>query len=663
MRRWSNSALLRECECRHICAYAHHLPRGRWQTLIIDSLGRRATFLLSAAFFCVPLSAQTLNEQQELVASLTNGVGSGKSVSISGNTAVVGVPGDNGGAGDVYVFTRSGTTWTQQVVLTASDATAGDKFGTAVSISGTSLAVGAPGRGTNKGAVYVFTFDGTNWNQNATVLTTGASGDKLGSSVSIQGFTVAAGAPYATSYGTASAGDAVIFRSSNNGSTWSPSILRRTKGQNKSGLNFGTSVSLAGSTVLIGSPFEKVGSKAAVGQTYVFVSAGGVWSQQTRFSPAGLATNANFGASVSLYVDTAVIGAPGTTRGNAYVYTRSGTTWSPVTTTPLFAGANSGDNYGASVAVSGSGIVVGAPLATNAGAASGRAYEYTLLSGSTYATNELIATNNATGDNFGASIAIDAGYALVGAPVASASTGSGNGAAYVFAPPPASVTTTTVITSFNPDVPTNIGQTSPVNVTVSAGLGVPSGSVDIDDGVGDTCTATLTAGSGGCTLTNSTSGPLLITANYPGAGAFLPSSAQATHVVNGNRLVFMPAATPNVLQGDQLNGVSVEVHDGSDALVTSDNSTQITVAMLDPCDPNGVLVITFGTVTATGGIADFTNIGPRFYTGPTTGGTYQLSATAVATPPVTPGNSGTFDVVSNAVDAPIHADGFESCSL
>jgi hypothetical protein len=623
------------------------------------SSGRSGVLLCLLATLLPGLStAQAINEQQELVASLTAGVGSGKSVSISGSTAVVGVPGDNGGAGDVYVFTRSGTTWTQQAILTASDATAGDNFGAAVSISGNSVAVGAPGRGSAKGAVYVFTLNGT-WTQNATILTRGAAGDKLGTSVSVQGFVVAAGAPNATSYGSAGAGTAVVF-SSSNGTVWSQFVIRENKGQTKANNQFGTSVSLSGNSLLVGSPNEKSGSKAGAGQTYVFVASGGIWRQQTRFSPvpSGSAANAHSGSAVALYVNTAVIGAPGTANGNAYVLTRTGTAWSAATA--LGAGTNAGDNYGASVAVSGTGIVVGAPLATNAGAGSGRAYEYTLVSGTTYALNELVATNNATGDNFGTSVAIDSGYALVGAPVATAPTigaGAGDGAAYIFAPPPADLPTTTSITSISPE-PSSIGQLYTVNVTVSATLGTPNGVVNVDDGVlGDTCAITLVAGAGNCQLANSVAGNLTINANYAGAGLFLPSTKSATHGVVGNQIVFMPAVMPNVLQDDRLTGVTVEVHDGiTGNVVTSDNTTQVTVSTADPC---GGADIVFGAVTVAAGIADFTGVGPRFYA-QTSGGALQLNATSTDSGSAF---SGTFDVVANAVDPALFADGFESCTL
>jgi len=602
--------------------------------------------------------AQTINEQQELLASVASGVDSGKSVSISGSTAVVGVPGDNSGAGDVYVFTRSGTAWTQQTVLTASDATAGDSFGEAVSVNGTSIAVGAPGHGGSQGAVYTFTFDGANWNQNATILTNsgGAAGDQLGTAVSVQNFTVAAGSPFSTVAGNAAAGLTLVFDSPDSGATWTQVNLREPPGQTKANDHFGTSVSLSGSSVLIGAPNENQGVHSNSGAAYVFLNTAGIWALQQRIQP-GAGTNAASGSSVGLDVDTAVIGAPGTTNGTAFAYTRVAGVWT-LNTTLTASDAAAGDNFGASVAASGNLIAVGAPLASGAGAASGKAYEFNLV-GLTYSQiDALVATNNAAGDNFGASIALDSGYALVGAPLASAGAGASNGAAYVFAPPPASIPTTTTITSIVPE-PSNIGQSYTVNVQVTAniGLGIPTGSVNIDDGLGNNCSAPLDlTGAGSCSLNNASAGSLTINANYPGEGPFIGSSTSAPHTVVGNHIVFMPTIMPNVLQDDQLNGVTVEVHDGSDALVTTDNATQVTVSIVDPC---GGADIVFGTVTVTGGIADFTGVGPHFYT-LTSGGALQLNAISDTSGSAV---SGTFDVVANLVDASIFADGFESCRL
>src|SRR4029079_6711032 len=95
-------------------------------------------------------------------------------------------PGDNTAAGSAYVFVRSGTSWSQQAKLTASDAATGDAFGrNGVGISGDTVVVGAPfddtGAGSDAGSAYVFVRSGTSWSQQQK-LTAGdaAAGDTFG---------------------------------------------------------------------------------------------------------------------------------------------------------------------------------------------------------------------------------------------------------------------------------------------------------------------------------------------------------------------------------------------------------------------------------------------------------------------------------------------------
>ena len=102
-------------------------------------------------------------------------------------------------AGAVYVFTRSGTSWSQQAELTASDAAANDGFGSSVALSGDTALVGAAGKTvggqSDAGAVYVFTRSGTSWTQQAELTASdAAAGDNFGCSVALSGDTALVGA-------------------------------------------------------------------------------------------------------------------------------------------------------------------------------------------------------------------------------------------------------------------------------------------------------------------------------------------------------------------------------------------------------------------------------------------------------------------------------------
>ena len=142
-------------------------------------------------------SGATWSQQQELTAS--DGAATtnfGYSVSVSGDTAVIGASGKNSSnQGAAYVFVRSGGAWTQQQELTASDGAAGDNFGYSVAVSGDTAVIGAYGKNSNQGAAYVFVRSGGVWSQQQELTASdGAACDDFGHSVSVSGDTAVIGA-------------------------------------------------------------------------------------------------------------------------------------------------------------------------------------------------------------------------------------------------------------------------------------------------------------------------------------------------------------------------------------------------------------------------------------------------------------------------------------
>jgi hypothetical protein len=122
----------------------------------------------------------------------------GESLALDGDTAVVGAYADDLGRGSAYVFIRSGSVWTQQAKLTAADGASSDNFGDGVGLDGDTAVIGAPSddRGTNinQGSAYVFTRSGSSWTQHGNFAASdGAAGDSFGWSVSVSGNTVVAG--------------------------------------------------------------------------------------------------------------------------------------------------------------------------------------------------------------------------------------------------------------------------------------------------------------------------------------------------------------------------------------------------------------------------------------------------------------------------------------
>lgn len=124
----------------------------------------------------------------------------GWSVAVDGSTAVAGAIGNNFSAGAAYVFTESGGKWAEQAALVASPPVGNSWLGSSVAVSGSTVVAGAPGRNNLAGAAYVFIESGGKWSQQAALTPSGAAGDVFGSSVSVSGNTVLAGAPGRDTY-------------------------------------------------------------------------------------------------------------------------------------------------------------------------------------------------------------------------------------------------------------------------------------------------------------------------------------------------------------------------------------------------------------------------------------------------------------------------------
>ena len=186
-------------------------------------------------------------------------------MAIDGDNIVVGAYGDyHAGtySGSAYVFRPSddqygGATYDQVAKLTASDAAYMDLFGESVAIDGTTVVVGAYGAGTG-GAAYVFHTedDGATYGQVAKLTATdAAAGDKFGTSVAVDGGTVAIGAWYGNSAGSGS-GSAYVFRMSDGGATYGQ-VAKLTAADAVADDGFGYSVAIDGDTVVVGAPLRR----------------------------------------------------------------------------------------------------------------------------------------------------------------------------------------------------------------------------------------------------------------------------------------------------------------------------------------------------------------------------------------------------------------------
>ena len=368
----------------------------------------------------------------------------GFSVALSGDTAVIGAFRDSDDvkgvdSGSAYVFTRSGTNWSQQAKLTADDGAANDTFGGNVALSGDTAVIGAlrdddEVNGVDSGSAYVFTRSGTSWSQQAKLTADdGAAGDEFGYSVALSGDTAVIGAARDDDdvNGVAS-GSAYVFTRS--GTNWSQKA-KLTADDGAAGNVFGISVALFDDTAVIGADLDDNKGNNS-GAAYVFTRSGSTWSQQAKLTADDGAADDIFGIRVALSGDTAVIGAArdddkGDNSGAAYVFIRSGTTWSQQAKLTAADGA-ANDRFGTRVALSGNTAVIGAILDDDKCDNSGSAYVFTRSGTSWSQQAKLTAADGTADDVFGWSVALSGDTAVIGAPTSIFVFPGGTGSAYVF---------------------------------------------------------------------------------------------------------------------------------------------------------------------------------------------------------------------------------------
>jgi hypothetical protein len=225
----------------------------------------------------------------------------GFSVGLSGQTALVGAPGDSGEQGAVFEFTRAGTTWTQTAKFTGSNSVQFDTFGWSLAFSGHRAVVGAPQQDGFTGAAYVFTQSGTQFTQQAALVGPHRqSGDLFGRSVALSGTTALIGAP-----GVPANGSAYVFVQT--GTHWTRQA-RLTATNPQLGSLGQDAVAVSGNTAVVGADPSPANFTGAACE---FVHTGTHWALKATFTdPAGLPGD-RLGQSVAIAGTTALVGVPG----------------------------------------------------------------------------------------------------------------------------------------------------------------------------------------------------------------------------------------------------------------------------------------------------------------------------------------------------------------
>ncbi len=329
------------------------------------------------------------------------------------------------GAGAVYVFARSGTSWVQQAYLKPANPDASDSFGASLAIDGDTIVVGAVSEdssqnfvtngstiagdnaATDSGAAYVFVRNGDTWSLEAYLKASNAEpADGFGASVAVSQNTIAVGAAYEDSAqntivnngtisfdnGAADSGAVYIFQRT--GSAWQQSAYIKASNAD-TGDRFGRAVALDADTLVVGADLEDSAQNTVLntaaastdnsssnsGAAYVFQRSAGTWTQQAYLKASNSGPTDAFGQAVSISGDTIVVGAMSedsdersvqngtfantnnamSDAGAAYIFTRSGGLWSQQACLKA-SNADVGDSFGFSVSISGDIVVVGARL-------------------------------------------------------------------------------------------------------------------------------------------------------------------------------------------------------------------------------------------------------------------------------------------------------------
>ena len=330
---------------------------------------------LASGAIVFPTTIPDLSPSQTLTDPISGDSGFG-SVAIDGDTAVIGAHGydrpNADMAGAAHVYTRDGSAWKYQTTLLASNPTTEARFGTWLDVDGDTIAVGAwadDEAANSAGAVYVFKRSGNSWSEEDKLMALDAeAGDKLGSGVSICGDTIVAGAYGDDTASGVDAGSAYVFVRS--GSSWvEQDKLMASAGTAED--SFGLSTGISGDTVVVGAS-RMAGDGDGPGSATVFVRSGNTWSEQQHLTAPNAMIGDYFGLSVAIDRGIIAVGAPnddnsnGVDAGSVYIFERTNSTWHQMQN-PIATGGGSKDRFGCPVSVTGGTVAIEASVDSGAG--------------------------------------------------------------------------------------------------------------------------------------------------------------------------------------------------------------------------------------------------------------------------------------------------------
>ncbi len=334
----------------------------------------------------------------------------GEAIAYDGNTAVIGAP--DQGEGAVYIFTKDGTSWTEQTKLTApSDGgslSVPAQFGVTLAISANTVLVGEPGFNNNVGEAVIFTREGTAWIKQATL--SGAIDDKSFGVVALNGDIALVGAPSTANQ------KGVVYVFTRAGTAWRARAILSPR-DTIAGDLFGHDVTLVGNMAFISAPGKNVGA----GTVYVFVNNGTQWVQTAELTANDREAGAAFGVSPQQSGKALLIGAPGKAKnvGAVYALIGAGASW---VQTQIMSPLDKTDpeRFGEPISIDGTTALIGASQKSSA---NGLVYVFGYNGTTWKALQGLSSDNLMPGDQFGYSITFQGNIALIAAPGKNKRTG------------------------------------------------------------------------------------------------------------------------------------------------------------------------------------------------------------------------------------------------
>ena len=410
----------------------------KWQRFCLTILG---VFFLFALTALPSQAADPIFAQQAKLSPGSPATNQlfGRIIAAYGDWAVFGQPnktiGTNSEQGAVYVYLRSGSSWSLMQTLTASDGASGDNFGCSVVLNQNSMIIGAYGKnaaaGNDVGAVYVFGRVGSLWTETQKLTPNdGQANSRFGMSVAINSNTIFVGASHASTPISTNAGAVYTFTLS--GFTWVQQ-QKLTAFDATAQVGFGGNISVSGTSLAVTTSYSPF-NNTPPGAIYLFTQSAGIWFYQQKLTSPNPQSppSAQYGRAISMSGNTlAVVGEIGFVWEKVYVYVLSGGTW--VLQQTVTSPDEESTAFGSNLALEENRLVIGCEQDVILSAQDrGSAYVYERNGTVWNLRQKLIAADGVATDRFGDNVALSGNTIIVGAPQADILGTQNQGAASVF---------------------------------------------------------------------------------------------------------------------------------------------------------------------------------------------------------------------------------------